>query len=219
MPAIRDFYLVKKAEIRTANNGSPYLTLTLHNGQKELSAKKWDFSGNPPKTGDVIFIDDATMGEYRGNPQVTINSYRVAAKNDAPIERFVPTTKGDVNLMFLLVQESAKSILNTNLQQLVVSILELHKKKFKQDEFSEQHRGYMERHRIATERVAELEDKQRNRQNKSLTLERFIREIETRPLVIDEFDERLWLAAIDKVIVNGADDIQFNFRDGTSINV
>lgn len=131
MSAIRDFYLVKKAEIRTANNGSPYLTLTLHNGQKELSAKKWDFSGNPPKTGDVIFIDDATMGEYRGNPQVTINSYRVAAKNDAPIERFVPTTKGDVNLMFLLVQESAKSILNTNLQQLVVSILELHKKKFK----------------------------------------------------------------------------------------
>jgi hypothetical protein len=90
---------------------------------------------------------------------------------------------------------------------------------FKQDEFSEQHRGYMERHRIATERVAELEDKQRNRQNKSLTLERFIREIETRPLVIDEFDERLWLAAIDKVIVHGADDIQFNFRDGTSINV
>jgi len=88
-----------------------------------------------------------------------------------------------------------------------------------QDEFNERHQGYMERHLEATERVTELEDKQRNRQNKSLTLERFIREIETRPLVIDEFDERLWLAAIDKVIVHGADDIQFNFRDGTSINV
>jgi site-specific DNA recombinase len=88
-----------------------------------------------------------------------------------------------------------------------------------QDEFNEQHRGYMERHRIATERVAELEDKQRNRQNKSLTLERFIREIETRPLVIEEFDESLWLAAIDKVIVHGAGDIQIAFRDGTVITV
>jgi len=88
-----------------------------------------------------------------------------------------------------------------------------------QDEFNEQHRGYMERHRIATERVAELEDKQRNRQNKSLTLERFIREIETRPLVIEEFDESLWLGAIDKVIVHGAGDIQIAFRDGTVITV
>lgn len=77
----------------------------------------------------------------------------------------------------------------------------------------------MERHRIATERVAELEEQRRNRQNKLLILDRFIREIKTRPFVVEEFDEKLWLVAIDKVIVHGADDIQFNFRDGTSINV
>ena len=88
-----------------------------------------------------------------------------------------------------------------------------------QDEFNERHQGYMERHRIATERVAELEDQRRNRQNKLLILDRFIREIKTRPFVVEEFDEKLWLVAIDKVIVHGADDIQFNFRDGTSINV
>lgn len=86
-----------------------------------------------------------------------------------------------------------------------------------QDEYNQRYQGYIERHRIATERVAELEDMQRNRQNKSLTLERFIREIETRPLVIEEFDESLWLAAIDKVIVHGAGDIQMAFRDGTVI--
>lgn len=86
-----------------------------------------------------------------------------------------------------------------------------------QDEYNQRYQGYIERHRIATERVAELEDMQRNRQNKSLTLERFIREIETRPLVVDEFDESLWLAAIDKVIVHGAGDIQMAFRDGTVI--
>jgi len=94
------------------------------------------------------------------------------------------------------------------------SIYENARSAVNQDEFNEQHRGYMERHRIATERVTELEDQRRNRQNKSLTLERFIREIETRPLVIEEFDESLWLAAIDKIIVH-SNDIQFAFRDGT----
>ncbi len=88
-----------------------------------------------------------------------------------------------------------------------------------QDEFNERHQGYMDRHRLATERVIEMEDQRRNRQNKSSKLERFIREIEARPLVVDEFDERLWLAAIDRVIVQGAGDMQIVFRDGTVITV
>jgi site-specific DNA recombinase len=88
-----------------------------------------------------------------------------------------------------------------------------------QDEFNEQHKGYVERHRIATERVGELESQRRERQNKSLMLDRFIREIETRALLIDKFDERLWLVAIDKVIVYCANDIEFTFRDGTVIKV
>ena len=88
-----------------------------------------------------------------------------------------------------------------------------------QDEFNERHKVYMERHRVATERVAELEDQRRNRQNKSLILDGFIQEIETRPLVIDEFDEKLWLAVIDKVIIHDANDIHFTFRDGTVIKV
>lgn len=88
-----------------------------------------------------------------------------------------------------------------------------------QDEFYERHKGYMERHRIATERVAELEDQRRNRQNKLLILDRFIREIKTRPFVVEEFDEKLWLAVIDKVIIHDANDIHFTFRDGTVIKV
>jgi len=88
-----------------------------------------------------------------------------------------------------------------------------------QDEYNQRYQGYIERHRIVTEQVADLEDQRRKRQNKLLTLERFIREIETCPLVFDEFDECLWLAAADKVIVNVANDIQFTFRDGTVITV
>lgn len=88
-----------------------------------------------------------------------------------------------------------------------------------QDEFNERHKGYMERHRIATERVAELEDKRQNRQNILLILERFIREIETRPLVVDEFDEKLWMVAVDKITVHQDGRLEFVFKDRTCVYV
>ena len=37
--------------------------------------------------------------------------------------------------------------------------------------------------------------------------------------VLTEFDESLWMTVIDRVIIKGADDIQFIFRDGTMITV
>jgi site-specific DNA recombinase len=86
-----------------------------------------------------------------------------------------------------------------------------------QDEFNERHQGYMERHRIATEQVAELEDQRRNRQNKSLILDGFIREIEIRPLVIKEFDEKLWSLTVDKVMVHRDGRLEFTFKDGISL--
>ncbi len=88
-----------------------------------------------------------------------------------------------------------------------------------QDEFYERHKGYMERHRIATERVAELEDQRRNRQNKLLILDRFIREIKTRPFVVEEFDERLWLAAVEKVTIHRDGHLEFVFKDRTCVHV
>jgi site-specific DNA recombinase len=47
--------------------------------------------------------------------------------------------------------------------------------------------------------VAELEDMKRQRQAKNLKPEAFIRELETHPLAIDEFDERLWAVAVDTI--------------------
>ncbi len=88
-----------------------------------------------------------------------------------------------------------------------------------QDEFNERHQGYIERHRIATERVIEIENQMRNRQNKSLSLESFIRVIENRPLVVDEFDEKLWVLVVGQVIVCRDGRLEFVFKDGTCVRV
>jgi len=52
-----------------------------------------------------------------------------------------------------------------------------------------------------------------------LTLERFIREIETRLLVIEEFDEKLWVVAVEKVTVHRNGRLEFVFKDRTCVQV
>ena len=88
-----------------------------------------------------------------------------------------------------------------------------------QDEFNERHQGYIERHRIATERFAELEEIMRERQAKNLAIETFLRQLLSRPLAIDEFDERLWVVAVDTVMVIRDGGLMFRFKDGTEVRV
>lgn len=83
-----------------------------------------------------------------------------------------------------------------------------------QDEFNQRNNEYLKRHRIAMERISELEDVKRERMNRVTVIDGFIRELETRPLVIDEFDEQLWVAAVEKVTIGVNGEVVFRFRDG-----
>ncbi len=86
-----------------------------------------------------------------------------------------------------------------------------------QEEFNERNSDYFERHRKASERISKLEAQRREQQNKSRTLAAFIRDIKSRPLVIDEFDEKLWAVAVEKVTVAPEGKLIFSFKDGTEI--
>ena len=86
-----------------------------------------------------------------------------------------------------------------------------------QDKFNERHQGYIERHRIATERVAELEALRINRREKHKILESFIQDLVTRPLIIEEFDEELWIAIVDKATVLPDGRLVFAYKDGTNV--
>ena len=86
-----------------------------------------------------------------------------------------------------------------------------------QDEWCERNNSYLERHRKAVEGVAKLEKLKCERQNKYLMLETFIKGIELRPLVLEEFDDKLWAVAIDMVLVMPNGRLVFSFKDGTRI--
>lgn len=82
-----------------------------------------------------------------------------------------------------------------------------------------QNGDYLERHSKAVMRLAELENLKREKQIKSSALESFIQSIENRKECLDTFDERLWAAVVDKVVIMQDDKLLFRFRDGTEIAV
>ena len=83
-----------------------------------------------------------------------------------------------------------------------------------QSEWSGRDISYLEHHKQASQRLEELEAQKRERLGKGKILEGFIRDIQSRELAITEFDEKLWLAAIDKVTVSRDDSMTFRFRNG-----
>ena len=97
------------------------------------------------------------------------------------------------------------------------AIFENAHKAVNQTEWTERNNTYLNRHRKASERLDELEANKRERLGKAKIIEGFIKDIESRPLVITEFDEKLWLALIDTAKVARDGTIVFRFRNGTEI--
>ena len=69
----------------------------------------------------------------------------------------------------------------------------------------------------ASHRLEELEVRKRERLGKAKILEGFIRDIQTRELAVTEFDEKLWLAVIDKVTVGRDGSMRFRFKNGMEV--
>ncbi len=86
-----------------------------------------------------------------------------------------------------------------------------------QKEWTERNNAYLERHHKASKQVDELEAIKRERLGKGKIIEGFIKDIESRPLAIAEFDEKLWLAVIDQVTVNQDGAMTFRFKNGSEV--
>jgi len=86
-----------------------------------------------------------------------------------------------------------------------------------QAEFNERNNGYLERLRLAHERMDELEAEKRRRQHKARILGTFIRGLESSPQALTEFDEKVWATSIDRVTVMPDGKLVFRFMDGTEV--
>ena len=88
-----------------------------------------------------------------------------------------------------------------------------------QSEWTERNGVYLKRHAEATQRLVELDKQKTERLGRSKIIQLFIHKLELNKQVITEFDEGLWAAAIDCVVVQVSGKLTFRFKNGTEIEV
>jgi len=114
-----------------------------------------------------------------------------------------------------------------NLRQEIELISELSRKAIyenaktaqNQDTFMKRNNSYMKRHTQARERLEALEEEKQERLAKSKILDRFMRDIRKRPLILAEWEESLWFAVIDQVRISMDGRMTFQFRNDSEITV
>ena len=62
-----------------------------------------------------------------------------------------------------------------------------------------------------------MEATKRERLGKAKTIDGFIKDIKSRPLVITDFDEKLWLAVTDTATVAQDGTMTFRFKNGSEV--
>ncbi|MEA4929290.1 MAG: hypothetical protein VB104_11535 [Candidatus Limiplasma sp.] len=71
----------------------------------------------------------------------------------------------------------------------------------------------MERFKQINEQITQLDAGKGKRLAKAKALERFIREVECIPLILEAFDEIVWLAVVERVTVGTDGEMVFHFQN------
>ncbi|MCO5387761.1 MAG: hypothetical protein NHB14_20540 [Desulfosporosinus sp.] len=87
-----------------------------------------------------------------------------------------------------------------------------------QSEYQLRYNELVERYEKAKSMLGKIEElRQARRRVKREKFDTFLATVLGQDSIIEEFDESLWYAVIDKVTIYSSEDIQFTFRDGTVV--
>lgn len=101
---------------------------------------------------------------------------------------------------------------------LTLQAIEENKRKvINQEEWTQRNGKYLKRHSDVTEQLKALDSEHTERLNKAKTLKLFIKQLKQGGKVITEWNEELWTAVIDCVIVGIDGSLTFRFKDGSEI--
>lgn len=88
-----------------------------------------------------------------------------------------------------------------------------------QEEYTKKYDGLVARYEKATARLTELTAEKERKRDQDREIRLFIESIKEKPLVLDEWDERLWIALLDRATVFRDGRITFKFKNGSEIEV
>jgi 3'-5' exoribonuclease len=107
------------------NKPTEYLDLKLHDGEREVVAKRWDHAGEAPCAGEVLYLE-AKVDIYQGARQLNITHWLKAKKGDYPQGYFLPKCPEDPNELWKKVYLRLNEISNPSLKALIDKILADH---------------------------------------------------------------------------------------------
>jgi 3'-5' exoribonuclease len=124
--------IVKSAEVRTAKNNKPFLSMMVGiPGGDERKAMFWDYGAAPPKAGEHIAFD-ASEEIYAGNMQYSITKMNVVVFQFEDLAEFIKKSKMPVDTMWRSLLGYVEKIQNTDIRDVILSIIETYEDKIKQ---------------------------------------------------------------------------------------
>lgn len=88
-----------------------------------------------------------------------------------------------------------------------------------QEEYNKKYNRLVKRYEKAVERLKTANTEKDSRMDRDRDLRIFIGSIEKQPLVLETWDEQLWISLLDTATVHSDNHIAFRFKDGTEIEV
>ncbi len=86
-----------------------------------------------------------------------------------------------------------------------------------QEEYTERYRGYEERYETVKRKVERLQEQRTARREEADRIGAFMFELHENDTPLTEFDNKLWLAVVDKVTVKEDGRLIFRFRNGREV--
>lgn len=88
-----------------------------------------------------------------------------------------------------------------------------------QDDYAKKYNRLVKRYEKATARLKGVTEERESRMQRDRELRIFIGSIEKQPLILNAWDERLWVGLLDTATVNSNNSITFRFKNGTEITI
>jgi 3'-5' exoribonuclease len=117
-------FLVKSKELRSKKTGGQFALITLADKTGDIVGQWWD---NFEETIDTFDRDDVVfvrglVNSYRNHLQISIHRMRLCHEHEIDLTHYFPTTKYDVEEMFVELMDLVREFNNPYLRQLLENI-------------------------------------------------------------------------------------------------
>ena len=110
--------------VKMTKTNKPYLAATFFDGFESINANYWDWTSEKVPTTNLVYNVSATVTEWQGSKQLTLNSLSVDTQVDVAV--FMPKSDYDIEVVYKDLYAMALDINDDLLRNITLQILDSH---------------------------------------------------------------------------------------------